>query len=94
MLEAGARADVANLLAIALDQAGATEEAERVLATALVEDSSDPAAFLNLGRLMARRGAMQEALGPLRAAVDVGSQEARRSRCNKSQLSAVSIGVL
>ncbi|MDG2285781.1 MAG: hypothetical protein P8N43_09655 [Alphaproteobacteria bacterium] len=76
VLEAGARADVANLLAIALDQAGATEAAERVLATALAEDRSDPAAFLNLGRLLARRGAAKEALAPLRVAVEAGSQEA------------------
>lgn len=75
-LDDGAGAGAANLLAIALDTTGAAEEAERVLATAVSRDSSAPQAFLSLGRLRARRGAVAEAVEPFRVASAAGLAEA------------------
>lgn len=75
-LDRGAGAAVANLLAIALDASGDAAEAERILAAAVAGDSTAPQAFLSLGRLLVRRGAVTEALSPLKAATTAGLPDA------------------
>ncbi|WP_028467360.1 tetratricopeptide repeat protein [Nisaea denitrificans] len=76
VLEGGPDAATSNLLAIALDGSGRADEAESVLARAheMEPDLADPA--LNLARLRLRRGAVEEAVPPLRRAGTTGSQEA------------------
>lgn len=76
VLEGGPDAATSNLLAIALDGSGRADEAEAVLAHAheMEPDLADPA--INLARLRLRRGAVEEAVEPLRRAGAAGSQEA------------------
>lgn len=76
VLEDGPDAATSNLLAIALDGSGRAEEAETVLARAheMEPELADPA--INLARLRLRRGAVGDAVPPLRRAGESGNQEA------------------
>lgn len=60
------------MLAIALDGSGASEEAEAALAEAFRRFPSHSGVALNLARLRLRRGAVSEALEPLRSAAASG----------------------
>jgi len=68
--------EVSNLLAIALDGSGAAETAEATLAEALQQYPSNGSIALNLARLRLRRGAVADALAPLRVAVAGGDPAA------------------
>lgn len=76
VLEDGPDAATSNLLAIALDGSGHTDDAEGVLARAheMEPDLAEPA--INLARLRLRRGVVEDALPPLRHAGKTGSTEA------------------